>query len=75
LAAASEALDIPLADLYEAADIAAPQTLPSIKVYMRMAYEWPNTAVDDLERYFQKIAQEYGLPSEPQDGEDELPEQ
>jgi hypothetical protein len=34
----------------------------------------PEAAVDEMERYFQRITDEYGLPSDPRDGEDELPE-
>jgi transcriptional regulator with XRE-family HTH domain len=74
LAALGTALDTPLADLYEAADVPMPHRLPSIRPYLRRAYDLPEDAVDEMERYFQRITHEYGIPSEPSDGEDELPE-
>jgi transcriptional regulator with XRE-family HTH domain len=74
LAAVCGVLEIPLADLYEAAGIPAAIRLPSIRPYLRRAYGMPEAAVDEMERYFQRITDEYGLPSDPRDGEDELPE-
>lgn len=74
LAAVCGVLEIPLADLYEAAGIPAPIRLPSIRPYLRRAYGMPDAAVDEMDRYFQRITDEYGLPSDPLDGEDELPE-
>lgn len=74
LAAVCGVLEIPLADLYEAAGIPEPKRLPSIRPYLRRAYGMPDAAVDEMERYFQRITDEYGLPTNPINGEDELPE-
>lgn len=79
LAALAGALEIPLADLYEAAGIPVPQRLPSLRPYLRRAYGMPESALDEVERYLAQYIQgigssQYRLSPEPIDGEDELPE-
>jgi len=74
LAALVPVLDLPLADLYEAAGYPLPQTLPSLRPYLRTAYRVPEEAVREIEDYLQRIAAEYGHPTRPRDGEDEQPD-
>lgn len=74
LAAIGRALDLPLADLYEAAGYPLPQELPSLRPYLRRAYGVSDQAADEIEAYLEKIAAQYGSGSGPRDGEDELPD-
>jgi transcriptional regulator with XRE-family HTH domain len=73
LAALAGALQLPLADLYEAAGYPLPQELPTLRPYLRRAYGIPEEAVQEIEQYLERIAAEYGTASAPQDGEDEQP--
>ena len=72
LAALATTLDLPLADLYEAAGYPLPEQLPSIRPYLRRAYGVSEAAVDEIEQYLQRIANQYGGASTPRDGEDEV---
>lgn len=74
LAALASTLDLPLADLYEAAGYPLPEQLPSLRPYLRRAYGVPEAAVDEIEQYLQQIANQYGGASLPREGEDELPD-
>lgn len=74
LAALAEALDLPLADLYEAAGYPLTQELPTLRPYLRRAYGVPEEAVAEIERYLERIAAEYGTVSAPKHGEDEQPD-
>jgi transcriptional regulator with XRE-family HTH domain len=78
LASLATVLDLPLADLYEVAGIPLPQSLPSLRPYLRRAYGMPDHAVDEVERYLAQYIEDsnhpHSPPSQPLDGEDELPE-
>jgi transcriptional regulator with XRE-family HTH domain len=74
LAALATALNLPLADLYQAAGYPLPETLPSLRPYLRRAYDVPEAAVDEIEQYLQRIAAQYGGASLPREGEDEQPD-
>lgn len=68
----SRALETPLADLYEAAGFPIPQQLPSLRPYLRRAYNVTDQAIDEIEAYLDRLgAAESDVP---RDGEDELPE-
>jgi transcriptional regulator with XRE-family HTH domain len=68
----SRALQTPLADLYEAAGFPIPQQLPSIRPYLRRAYNVTDQAADEIEAYLQRLGA-METPA-PRNGEDELPE-
>lgn len=74
LAALAGALELPLADLYEAAGYPLTQELPTLRPYLRRAYGVPEEAVQEIERYLERIAAEYGEVSAPRAHEDELPD-
>lgn len=74
LAALAGALDLPLADLYEAAGYPLPQELPSLRPYLRRAYNVPEEAVQEIEQYLRGIAAKYGAPAKPKNREDEQPD-
>ena len=74
LAALASALELPLADLYEAAGYPLPQELPTLRPYLRRAYGIPEEAVQEIEQYLERIAAEYGTVSAPRYGEDEQPD-
>ena len=75
LAQIAEALDVPLADVFAMAEYAVPADLPSFMPYMRSKYkELPDAALDDIERYAQKLARKHGVTLDgPLDGQDEKP--
>ena len=73
LAALAGALELPLADLYEAAGYPLTQELPTLRPYLRRAYNVPEEAVQEIEIYLQRIAAEYGPISAPREHEDEQP--
>lgn len=73
LAALAPVLGVPLTDLYTAAGYPVPQ-LPALRPYLRRAYNVPDNAVDEIERYLARISAEYGGGGVPRDGEDEIPE-
>ncbi len=74
LASLATALELPLADLYEAAGYPLPQELPTLRPYLRRAYGVSDEAVQEIEDYLQRIAAHYGGHSAPLDGEDEQPD-
>ena len=74
LAALADGLGLPLADLYEAAGYPLTSQLPSIRPYLRHAYNVPEEAVAEIEDYLARIAAQYGGPAAPGDGEDEVPD-
>lgn len=74
LAVLADALGLPLADLYEAAGYPLPEQLPSIRPYLRRAYNVPDEAAREIEDYLTRIAAQYGGPALPRDGEDEAPD-
>jgi len=63
LTAIATALNIPLADIYAAANIAIPGAeLPAFPAYLRARYhDLPPAAVDELSRYFSTIARREGI--------------
>lgn len=68
----SRALRTPLADLYEAAGFPIPQTLPTIRPYLRRAYNVTDEAADEIEAYLQRLgAADWRTPS---DAGGELPQ-
>jgi len=71
----AEALDLNLADVFALADYVIPTELPTFTPYLRAKYRGlPSAAVKDLERYFDKLAHQYGIdPAGPAPGEDEAP--
>ena len=73
LGALSAVLRLPLADLYEAAGMPIPQRLPSIRPYLRRAYNVPDEAVDEIEKYLSRFGP-FDPSEAPRGGEDELPE-
>ncbi len=74
LAGLATALELPLADLYEAAGYPLPQELPTLRPYLRRAYGVPDEAVQEIEDYLQRIAAHYGGYSAPLAGEDVQPD-
>lgn len=72
LARLAKVLDLPLSELYVLAGYPQDQ-LPSFQPYLRSRYgKLPRAAVEELDRHFQDIAEEYGIdPNGPADGEDE----
>ncbi len=74
LASLADALDLPLADLYEAAGYPLPQQLPTLRPYLRRAYGVPDEAVEEIEAYLRRIAAQYGGGSILHEREDELPD-
>jgi transcriptional regulator with XRE-family HTH domain len=71
LALLAPVLNLPLADLYEAAGYPLPQQLPTLRPYLRKAYGVSDQAADEIEAYLEKIAAQYGGSSGPALGEDE----
>jgi transcriptional regulator with XRE-family HTH domain len=74
LASLADALDLPLADLYEAAGYPLPQQLPTLRPYLRRAYGVPDEAAAEIEAYLHRIAAQYGGGSILREREDELPD-
>lgn len=74
LAAIGKALDLPLADIFTLADYPMPTELPSFTPYLRSKYrDLPDSAVADMERYFEKLAKKHGFdPNGPAPGQDEM---
>jgi transcriptional regulator with XRE-family HTH domain len=68
------ALELPLADLYEAAGYPLPDELPSLRPYLRRAYGVPDAALPEIEQYLAEVARRHGGASQPQQGEDEAPD-
>lgn len=77
LARLTEALGLKLADVFARAEYVAPSELPSFAPYLRSKYrDLPTGAVDELERFLQRLAKRHGIALEgPAPGEDEQPPQ
>lgn len=73
----TEALGLRLADVFALAEYVAPSELPGFAPYLRSKYRGlPDGAVEELERYLDKLARRHGVALEgPAPGEDEAPEQ
>jgi transcriptional regulator with XRE-family HTH domain len=73
----AEALQLSLADIFALAEYSVPADLPSFRPYLRSKYRGlPTSAVQELERSFQRIARRHGLDLDgPAPGEDEQPEE
>jgi transcriptional regulator with XRE-family HTH domain len=71
LTAIGEVLGIAATDLFAITDWLPRKELPTFRPYMRAKYkELPDEAVSDIEAYFAKLANKYGLQG-PDEGEDE----
>lgn len=70
----SQALNLPLSDLYAIAGLPMPTELPSFSPYLRSKYkDLPSQAQAELDTAFAAIAKKYGYdPSGPHPGEDEI---
>ena len=76
LKAIADVLGLDLADVFASIDYVQPKGLPSFTPYLRSKYaDLPDKAVDDLQKYFTKLANQYGLSPDtwagPLPGEDE----
>jgi len=73
----ADALGLSLADVFALAEYAVPSELPAFRPYLRSKYrELPASAVEELERSFQRLAKRHGFdPEGPAPGEDEQPEE
>ncbi len=76
LKAIADVLDLDLADVFASIGYVQPKGLPSFTPYLRSKYgDMPESAVQELQRYFTKLAQKHGLnpgtTQGPRDGEDE----
>ena len=71
LALLAQPLQLPLADLYEAAGFPIPGQLPSIRPYLRHAYSASETAVEEIERYLAAHSPGFTPGVGPAPGEDE----
>ena len=72
----AEVLGLNLADVYAFVNYDSPTELPSFQPYLRTKYrDLPSSAVQELERSFQRIAKRHGIdPDGPAPGDDEQPE-
>lgn len=76
LRAIAEALQLPVADLFAAADWIPEGELPTLTPYLRTKYKaMPADAVQEIEQHFAAVAQRHGLtldhPTGPAPGQDE----
>lgn len=55
-------LKVPLEDLYNLVGYQLPEGLPSLRPYLRAKYDLPPEAIAELERYFDFLRQQYGIP-------------
>jgi transcriptional regulator with XRE-family HTH domain len=58
----AKTLHVPAADLYALAGYDAPEGLPTLRPYLRARYDLPLEAVAQLERYFEFLRAQYGIP-------------
>lgn len=67
------ALQLPLADVFAAAEYIVPAELPSLNLYLRTKFRTASDpAIEELNRELQRIAIKYGFdPNGPAPGEDE----
>ena len=73
LAALAPVLQLPLEELYAAAGYPVP-ALPPLRPYLRRAYNVPERAAEEIERYLHELSARYGSAGQPRPGEDEQPE-
>ncbi|MEE2032982.1 helix-turn-helix domain-containing protein [Rhodococcus chondri] len=76
LRAIAEALELPVADLFAAADWIPEGELPTLTPYLRTKYkDMPADAVREIEQHFAAVAQRHGLTLDhtagPSSGQDE----
>jgi transcriptional regulator with XRE-family HTH domain len=73
LKAIARALDLPVSDLYAAADWLPHGELPTFAPYLRAKYsDMPESAVSELATDFDRLAEKYGVSANgPTDGQDE----
>lgn len=76
LKAIADVLELDLADVFASIGYVQPKGLPSFTPYLRSKYgDMPESAVQDLQRYFSELVEKHGLTPEasrgPRDGEDE----
>lgn len=68
--ALAQALGIPLADMFAAANWLPEDSLPSLQPYMRAKYDdLPDEAVEEVDRFVQQLSRKYQRG--PSNGEDE----
>ena len=75
LIALAKGLEVPSADLYALAGIDLPETLPTLRPYLRSKYgtALPPQALADIAAYVERVASSYGITTGPAPGEDEQP--
>jgi transcriptional regulator with XRE-family HTH domain len=76
LKAIADVLELDLADVFASIGYVQPKGLPSFTPYLRSKYgDMPESAVQELQRYFTELVQKHGLDpgtaQGPRDGEDE----
>lgn len=57
-------LEVPLEDLYNLVGYRLPEGLPSLRPYLRAKYDLPPEAIAELERYFDFLRHQYGIPKD-----------
>lgn len=68
--ALARGLELPLADIYAAANWLPESALPSLRPYMRAKYtDLPDEALAEVQAFVEELSKKYGLG--PLDGEDE----
>ena len=70
LAKIANLLDLPLADVLTMAGYPTTRELPSFTPYLRARYDLPDTAVNEMEQFFTRLAAKHGVNG-PVDREDE----
>jgi transcriptional regulator with XRE-family HTH domain len=60
----ADVLNVPTEDLYGLAGYDIPKRLPSFQPYLRAKYDLPPEAIADLERYFDFLRYQYGIPKD-----------
>ncbi len=70
LARIATTLDLPVADVLTMAGYPTTTELPSFTPYLRARYDLPDTAVDELETFFARLAAKHGVQG-PIEREDE----
>jgi transcriptional regulator with XRE-family HTH domain len=59
------ALDIEIEDFYALAGYTVPDGLPGLAPYLRVKYDLPEAATDDVERYVARLKRRYGKLAKP----------
>ena len=60
----AKTLQVPIEDLYGLVGYDVPERLPSFTPYLRAKYDLPPEAIGDLERYFEFLRNQYGIPKD-----------